>query len=124
MCLTVPGAVRLLGHHDEDLRVCLCLRRACAHHHRVLLPHGPEAEERSNAVRFAREGPQPAAHHTAGGGGGGRLCGLLDAHSHLYLGKSSCERARDHWDYGGLFLLRGAGLHQQQPQPCALRLSG
>lgn len=124
MCLTVPRTVRLLGHDDEDLCVCVCLCRACAHHHRVLLPHGPEAEERPHVVRLTGEGPQPAAHHPAGGGGGGRVRGLLDPHSHLHPGQSAGERAGDHRHHGCVLLLRGSGLHQQQPQSGSLRLSG
>lgn len=93
--------------------LCLRLRRACAHHHRVLLPHGSEAEERPDAVWFPGEGPQLEADHAAGGGRGGRVCGLLDAHSHLYLSQGPGERARDHCHHGCLFLLRSFGLHKQ-----------
>lgn len=95
------------------MRLCLRLRCACAHHHRVLLPHGSEAEERPDAVRLSGEGPQFEAYHEAGGGGGGRVCGLLDAHSHLHLNQGPGECARDHRHHGRLFLLRGFGLHKQ-----------
>lgn len=93
VCLTVPRAVCLLGHTDEGVRVCLCLRRACAHHHHVLLPHGSEAEERPNVVRLPGKGPQPASDHAAGGGRGGGVCHLLDAHSHFHPGQGARERA-------------------------------
>lgn len=124
VCLAVPRAVRVLGHGHEGVRVCLCLRRARAHHHLVLHAHGAEAEERADAVGLSREGPQPAAHHAAGGGGGGRVRGLLDAHPHLHPGQGAGERARDHRHHGRLLLLRGPGLHKQQPQPRALRVPG
>lgn len=124
MCLTVPGAVRLLGHPDEGLRLRLRLRGARAHHHRLLLPDGAEAEERPDSVRLPGEGPQPASHHPAGGGGGGRVRGLLDAHPHLHPHQGARQRARDHRHHGGLLLLRGSGLHQQQPEPRPLRLPG
>lgn len=90
----------------------------------MLLPHGPEAQERPDAVRLSGEGPQLEADHEAGGGGGGRVRGLLDAHSHLHLSQGPGERARDHRHHGRLFLLCGFGLHQQQPQPGPLRFSG
>lgn len=93
MCLTVPRALRVLGHTDEGVRVRLCLRRARAHHHHVLLPHGSEVEERPNAVRLSGKGPQPAPDHAAGGGRGGCVRGLLDAHSHFHPGQGACERA-------------------------------
>lgn len=124
MCAAVPRSLRKVGHTDEDFSVCLCLRRACAHYHRVLLPHGPEAEERPNVVRLEGEGSQLAPDHAVGGGRGGRVCGLLDAHSHLHPGQSSRHRAGNHRHHGRLLLLRGSGLHQQQPQSCPLRLSG
>jgi len=113
VCLAVPRAVRLLGHADEGVRVCLRLRRARAHHHRVLLPHGPEAEERPDAVRLEGERPQPAADHAAGGGRGGRVRGLLDAHSHFHPGQGAREHPRNHRHHGRLLLLRGPGLHKQ-----------
>lgn len=109
----VPGAVRVLRHGDEDVRVRLRLRLARAHHHRVLHPDAPAAEERENAVRLQGEGSQPAADHPPGGGGGGRVRGLLDAHSHFHPGQDARERARNHRHHGRLFLLRGPGLHQQ-----------
>lgn len=91
MCLTVSRAVCVLGHADEDLCVCLCLRRACAHHHRVLLPHAPEAEECPNVVWLEGEGSQPAPDHQTCSGRGGCVRDLLDAHSHLHPGQSTRE---------------------------------
>lgn len=125
MCPPVPRALQLLGQPDEDLRLHLWLRVTRHHHHRLLHAHGHAAEERAPAVGLAREGPQPAAHHPLGHGGGRRLRGVLDAHPHLHLSQGAVwQRARDHRCHGRLLLLRGAGLHQQQPQPHPLRLPG
>ena len=121
----VPRPLHLLGHLDENLRLHLRLRGARRHHHRLLHADGPAAEERAPAVRLAREGPQPSADHAFGAGGGGRLRGVLDAHPHLHPGQGAVERrARNHRRHGRLLLLRGSGLHQQQPQPHPLRLPG
>lgn len=125
MCAAVPRALRLLGHPDEDLCLHLCFRGPPHHHLRLLHADGPPPEERPAPFRLTGEGPQPAAHHPPGAGGRGGFRGLLDPHPHLHPGQSSVgQRARDHRRHGRLLLLRGSGLHQQQPEPHPLRLPG
>ena len=125
VCPTIPWTLHLLGHPDEDLCLHLRLRGARHHHHGLLHFDGPAAEERAPAVRLTREGPQPPPDHSTCAGGGRGLRCVLDAHPHLHLGQGTFrQRARDHPRHGRLLLMRGAGLHQQQPQPYPLRLPG
>lgn len=125
MCFTIPRAIHLLGHPYEDLRLHLCLCGTPHNHYRLLHTHGFATKERAPPVGLTREGPQPASDHPSGAGGGGCVCGLLDAHPHLHPGQSAVsQRPGDHRCHGCLLLLRGAGLHQQQPQPHPLRFPG
>lgn len=88
VCHAVSRPIRLLGHSDEDLCICLCVCGTPADHQRVLYPDGAPSEERTSAVRLTGEGPQSAPHHSSRPGGGGRICHLLDAHSYLHPGQS------------------------------------
>ncbi len=118
MCSAVSRPVYLLGHIDEDLRLHLWLCGSSPHHHGVLHAHGPASQERTSAVGLPGERPQPETHHPSSNGCGGCVCGVLDAHTYLHPGQSSCARsAGDHCGHGRVLLLCGAGIHQQQPEP-------
>lgn len=51
----LPPPLLVLGHPAEDLRVHLRLHHARPHHHCLLRPHDPAAQECAHALRLPGE---------------------------------------------------------------------
>lgn len=121
----IPRTWAVLEHGDENQRVRLSFCGPCAGHHRLLRPDDPTPQERTHAVWLQRERPEPSTDHPHGPCDCGGFHRLLVSHPDLH---HSQNRGRD-WpeELGGdgvLAPVHCTGLHQQQPEPCALRLSG
>ncbi|KAG7512388.1 delta-type opioid receptor-like [Solea senegalensis] len=95
------------------LCVHLCLHHARPHHHRLLRPHDPAAQECAHAVGLPGEGQEPTSDHAHGPGGGCRLHRLLDAHSHLCHHHHSRQHPQFHAADDHLALLHRPWLHKQ-----------
>lgn len=122
--LAVPGWwLLLVGPLHEDLRLRLCLRDSCPHHHYLLHPDDPALKERPTPFWLPRERSQPPSDHQACPCGGGSLHHLLDSHSHFYSCGGSGEYLPQHGCPLQLLLLHRLRLHQQQPEPHSLCLS-
>lgn len=121
----IPQTWVVLGYGDENLRVHLCLCGSRPGHHHLLRSDDPAAQERSSVVWLQREGQELATDHPHGPGGRGGLHHLLDSHPHLHHRQDhGVYWSQEPLGHGQLAPLHRAGLHQQQPQPCAVRLLG
>ncbi|XP_050982614.1 mu-type opioid receptor isoform X2 [Labeo rohita] len=113
-----------IEYHSSYLRLHLRLHHARSHHHHLLRLNDSPPEECAHAVWLQGEGPQPPAHHPNGPGSGGGFHCLLDTDPHLRhhqgLGDHSQLAPADRH----LAFLHRPRLHQQLPQPGALRLPG
>lgn len=121
----IPRTRAVLEHSDENQ----CVRpRFCgprAGHHRLLRPDDPTPQERTHAVWLQRERPEPSTDHPHGPGDRSGFHRLLVSHPDLHHGQNHGGDRPEELGGGSILApVHCTGLHQQQPEPCALRLSG
>lgn len=120
-----PRPRLVLGYCDQDLCFHFRLCGSRLGHHHLLRPDDPSSQECTLAVRLQREGQKPPAHHPYGFGCGGGLHHLLDPHPYLHHNQN-CGGDRPEKSACGRLLasVYCSGLHEQQPQPGPVCISG